>query len=566
MNLPARLKERLLSILIEQMGCDGGCVQAAQADSLAGKGDLVELLLLRDDATEDQVFRALAQMSGLEFRELDLESLETEVVETVSREIALEHDLVVIGASSNGVTVALSNPFNVRGVDRVEEIVRRPVVPVVSTPTLIAEAIRTRYQASTEIELGDPSLDLRHLTDEVMADPERLQAVAGDNPVVQVVDQVFRRALEDGASDIHIEPREQKLRVRLRVDGVLRELVSLPRELVSSVCSRIKVLAGLNIAEKRKPLDGVIVLTLGGGRKVELRVSSLPTIYGEKIVCRVFDRSRLTVELDKLGFSPDILAKIKEVMANPFGMVYVTGPTGSGKSTTLSGMLAYINSPEINIVTVEDPVEYRLNLVNQVHVDARSGRSFADTLRAILRQDPDVVMIGETRDKETATIAIQAALTGHLVLSTLHTNTAIQAIPRLLNIGVQPYMIGPSLLAVLAQRLVRRICADCIEDCEPEPALLRSMGFEELVGSGRFRRGAGCDTCRGTGYRGRVGVHSLLVVSDEVRELIYKRATDSEIQIAAEKTNYRELWVDALRKALQGITSLDEVMRVTSQV
>ncbi|MEQ8764553.1 MAG: ATPase, T2SS/T4P/T4SS family [Planctomycetota bacterium] len=566
MNLPARLKDRLIKILIEQMGCPGDRIKEAQTESLAGKGDLIELILLRKDATEEQVFRALAQMSGLEFREFDPKALDSEVVETISKEVALEHDLVVIGASANGVTVALSNPFNVRGVDRVEEIVRRPVLPVVSTPSRIREAIQACYEPSAEIELGDPTLDLRHLTDEVLADPDRLQAVAGENPIVQVVDQVFRRALEDGASDIHIEPRELKLRVRLRVDGVLQELVSLPRELISPVCSRIKVLAGLNIAEKRKPLDGVIVLTLGGGRKVELRVSSLPTIYGEKIVCRVFDRSRQSIELDKLGFSPDILSGIKQILASPYGMVYVTGPTGSGKSTTLSGMLSYINSSEINIVTVEDPVEYRLQLVNQVHVDARSGRSFADSLRAILRQDPDVVMIGETRDQETATIAIQAALTGHLVLSTLHTNTAIQAIPRLLNIGVQPFLIGPSLLAVLAQRLVRKVCTECAEVMEPDPGLLESMGFEELIGSGKFRSGPGCDHCRGTGYRGRIGVHSLLLVVEEIRELIYKRATDAEIQEAAERHGHRELWVDAMRKALLGLTSIDEVMRVTSQV
>ncbi len=403
--------------------------------------------------------------------------------------------------------------------------------------------------------------DLEFLSDDE-EDVDHLRDLASEAPVIRLVNQVINRAVEQRASDIHVEPFENELKVRYRIDGVLHDVETPPRRLTAAIVSRIKIMAKLNIAERRLPQDGRIKLRMMG-KEIDLRVSTLPTLYGESVVLRILDRSSIVVNLEALGFPEDTLRAFEEVIRRPYGMILVTGPTGSGKTTTLYGALDKINSPDKKIITIEDPVEYQLFGVNQIHVKPSIGLTFASGLRSIVRQDPDVIMVGEIRDAETAEIAIQAALTGHLVFSTLHTNDASGAVSRLLEMGIESYLLASALLGVLAQRLVRRVCRNCARPAELDVVVLREMG-----GAGddvQAVEGAGCEQCAHTGYRGRSGIYELLPVTDTVKGLVLERASSGMIKDAAVKQGMRTLRDDGWRNVRTGVTTVSEIVRVTQE-
>ena len=476
----------------------------------------------------------------------------------------LKHAKVLPLAQTNGtLTVAMSDPADYYTIQGLQLATGLQVEPRLARERDVLEALETIYgggaaaggtaeePADAEIEyFGDDEEDVDHLRD-----------LASEAPVIRFVNLLISRAVEQRASDIHIEPFENELKVRYRIDGVLHDVEAPARRLQAAIVSRIKIMAKLNIAERRLPQDGRIKLRLMG-REIDLRVSTLPTLYGESVVLRILDRSSIVVNLDSLGFPEDTLTQFNRLITKPYGMILVTGPTGSGKTTTLYGALDKINSPDKKIITIEDPVEYQLFGVNQIHVKPQIGLTFANGLRSIVRQDPDVIMVGEIRDAETAEIAIQAALTGHLVFSTLHTNDAAGAVSRLLEMGVEDYLLASSLLGVLAQRLVRRMCTKCRRPAEMAAEVLRDIGGD---GGTQVFEGEGCEDCAQTGYRGRLGIFELLPVNEVIRPLILERSSAGIIKDAAVQRGMRTLREDGWHKVRTGVTTVAEVVRVTQE-
>ena len=469
----------------------------------------------------------------------------------------LKHAKVLpLGQVNGTLTVAMSDPADYYTLQGLEVATGLVVEPRLARERDILEGLEALYGNGNPAEPGNgPELadgELEYLSDDE-EDVKHLRDLASEAPVIRLVNMLINRALEQRASDIHIEPFEQELKVRYRIDGVLHDVETPARRLQAAIVSRIKIMAKLNIAERRLPQDGRIKLRLMG-KEIDLRVSTLPTLYGESVVLRILDRSSIVVDLESLGFPEDTLRQFEALITKPYGMILVTGPTGSGKTTTLYGALDKINSPDKKIITIEDPVEYQLFGVNQIHVKSQIGLTFANGLRSIVRQDPDVIMVGEIRDFETAEIAIQAALTGHLVFSTLHTNDAAGAVSRLLEMGVEDYLLASSLLGVLAQRLVRRVCRSC-----------RQLA-EERDGRGeQVYEGKGCEECAQTGYRGRAGIFELLPVNDGIRQLILKRSSSDIIREAAVAQGMRTLREDGWRTVRDGVTTVAEVVRVSQE-
>jgi len=401
--------------------------------------------------------------------------------------------------------------------------------------------------------------------DEGEEDSNKLEAISREAPIIQLVNMLIVQGVKDRASDIHIEPNEKGLLVRFRIDGMLHDVRTLPNAIKSAITSRIKILAKMDIAERRLPQDGRFQVKFGT-REVDLRISSIPTVSGEKVVLRLLDKSKGLIKLEQLGFMPKQLEEFKSIIFNPYGIILLTGPTGSGKSTTLYAALNQVNSKEKNIITVEDPVEYKLNRINQIQVKPKINLTFANTLRSILRQDPDIIMIGEIRDAETAQIAVQAALTGHLVLSTLHTNDAASAITRLIDMDVETFLISSSVIGVIAQRLVRVICENCKEEYEPGKDIISGLNIKTNPnGDGKVKlyRGAGCPICKQTGYYGRTSIYELFVLDEDIKELIIKKASSNIIKDAAIKKGMKTLKESGMEKVLQGITTIEEVLRVS---
>jgi general secretion pathway protein E len=469
-------------------------------------------------------------------------------------------------AQTNGtLTVAMSDPADYYTIQGLELATGFQVDPRLARERDVLEGLEAAYGNGNAAEAGGSTEpadgEFEYLSDDE-EDVNHLRDLASEAPVIRLVNLLINRALEQRASDIHIEPFEHELKVRYRIDGVLHDVETPARRLQAAIVSRIKIMAKLNIAERRLPQDGRIKLRLMG-KEIDLRVSTLPTLYGESVVLRILDRSSIVVNLESLGFPEDILEQFERLITKPYGMILVTGPTGSGKTTTLYGALDKINSPDKKIITIEDPVEYQLLGVNQIHVKPQIGLTFANGLRSIVRQDPDVIMVGEIRDAETAEIAIQAALTGHLVFSTLHTNDAAGAVARLLEMGVEDYLLASSLLGVLAQRLVRKVCAKC-----RRPAEMAAEALREIGGNGgpvQAYEGGGCEECAQTGYRGRSGIFEFLLVSDAIRQLILKRSSADAIRDAAVRQGMRNLREDGWRTVRDGITSVAEVVRVTQE-
>ena len=540
------------------------------------RGERLEQVLVRlRFLSEEVVLQYLADYFDLPYVDLDTYLIDEQVLELIPEELARRHTLIPLFKIGETLTIGLSNPLHLTAIDEVRNRIKTDVEIALSTEKKILRAIDQHYGAvASEFQKtlsqwvqqgGGPtsgSVDYRKTYDLVShtAPGEAID----DVPAARLFDLVMTQAIRDRASDIHIEPDEKSLRIRFRIDGFLYEFLTLPKTIHPPLTSRIKVLAEMDIAETRLPQDGNFNVRLER-RNIEIRVSTFPTIYGENVVLRLLDQTTSLMKLEDLGFSERMLERFKQLLQRPHGMILVTGPTGSGKTTTLYASLNLINSPEKNIITIEDPVEYRLPLIRQTQIIPKAGITFATGLRSILRQDPDVIMVGEIRDRETADVALQAALTGHLVLSTLHTNDAPEAITRLLDIGVEPYLIASSLLGVLAQRLVRKICSGCKTSYLIDASKINpwdGKGFERKA-SLTLYRGKGCKSCKQSGYWGRVGLYELLEMSEELRQLITERAPIPALRkVARETFGMTTLREDGLKKVLEGTTTLEEVNRV----
>ena len=541
------------------------------------KGERLEQAIVRlGFAKEELILQCLADYFNLPYVDLDTYLIDEKIVKTIPEEIARRHTLIPLFKIGSVVTVAMTNPLNLLALDEVRNRVKTDVEISISTEKKIKKAIEQHYGAvGTSLENTlqqfmkgnnaesprEPS-DYKKTHDLIVKDLST--GPMEDASAARMLDLVMTQAIRDRASDIHFEPDEKALRARFRIDGVLYESLTLPKQIQPALTSRIKILAEMDITETRLPQDGNFNVKLEK-RGFEIRVSTFPTIYGENVVLRILDQTSPLIKLEDLGFSKDMLDLCKQLIQRPNGIILVTGPTGSGKTTTLYAFLNLINSKEKNIITIEDPVEYRLALIRQTQVNPKAGITFATGLRSILRQDPDVIMIGEIRDRETSEIAHQSALTGHLVLSTLHTNDAPEAITRLMDIGVEPYLISSSLIGVLAQRLVRTICPDCKTSYPADPNLLSDLG-EEVSKSKEpltFYRGKGCKNCKQSGYRGRTGIFELLSINEKIKQLISEKASTQVIRDTAKKTlGMISLREDGLRKVLKGVTTLDEIDRV----
>ncbi|HYC57757.1 MAG TPA: type II secretion system ATPase GspE [Candidatus Binatia bacterium] len=527
----------------------------------AEKGERLERMLVElGFLSEDDLLPVLARYHQVPLlKSADLPE-ETFNLEHISVEYMRSARILPVQRTNGTLKLAMADPGDRAAIELVEQVTGLVVDPVLMRTRDLMERFEAVYgtlEGGGQAEGGE---GVEVLNDDE-EDVEHLRDMASEAPVIRLVNQTLSRAVEQRASDIHVEPFENELRVRYRIDGVLHDQDPPPRQMTAAIISRIKLMAKLNIAERRLPQDGRIKLRLVG-REIDLRVSSLPTLYGESVVLRILDRSSVVVDLEKLGMPDDTLRTFAHMIAQPHGLILVTGPTGSGKTTSLYGALDKINSPELKIITIEDPVEYQLRGVNQIHVKSQIGLTFASGLRSIVRQDPDVIMIGEIRDAETAEIAIQAALTGHLVFSTLHTNDAAGAVSRLLDMGVEDYLLASSLLGVMAQRLVRRVCTNCRQEIPAQAEFLRALG-ERRGRPVKVYDAVGCATCAGTGYYGRSGIYELLSVDDHVRKLIVAKATADQIKREAISHGMRTLRDDGYWKVADGVTTVGEVLRVT---
>jgi len=506
--------------------------------------------------TEEVLEAVLADEAGCRRVRLEFITIDPAAVALLPEPVARRHHLIPIALKEGLLQVAMADTFDVVAVDAVERATGLEVEVVGASRQEIDQAIDRSYQRH--------AASLEQITEEVLAhlddDAEAVEQ-GQDTPLIRLVDQLLRDAIDERATDIHIEPEERVLRVRLRLDGMLRQTAVLPARLARAVAARLKILADLNIAETRAPQDGRIGIEVGD-REVDLRLSTLPTIHGENVVIRILDQSGVVLSVDELGFSPNHLEIFHNLIGRSNGVLLVTGPTGSGKSTTLYTALSALNSMERSIFTLEDPVEYRLPIIRQTQVNPAAGMTFAAGLRALLRQDPDVILVGEMRDHETAELGVRAALTGHLVLSSLHTNNAAGALPRMVDMGIAPYLVASSVNAVIAQRLVRKICTRCTTPVFYTDEELNRFGMAEAAGL-PFFRGTGCDACHQTGYRGRAAIFEILVVDDEIRAMVHKQASSAEIQSVAVANGMALCRQDGIQKAMVGVTTLEEVARVT---
>jgi len=562
-------KVRLGELLVERgLVTQAQLEQALEYQATRGHKKLLgEVLIELNFISEQQIMEALAACYGVPFVSDPARIADPKVVEMLPREFIEQHGILPLFTVRNDLTVAISEPANLYLIDEIERLTSQRVQIVAATAADIQAAIRAYLPEANvfviddiyeEIDEADFSLIEKQVTE--LAD---LEEAAGHSPVVKLVNFLIFSAVQDGASDIHIEPDDRRLRVRYRVDGRLFEKIAPPYQMHAAITSRIKIMSNLDISERRVPQDGDISVMMEG-RPIDLRVSTMPGKYGEKVVIRIIDTRNSLVSMDKLGFAPGTLEAWKSVVTQPNGVVLVTGPTGSGKSTTLYSVLSQLNRDDINISTVEDPIEANIPSVNQFQVNEKAGFRFAVALRAMLRQDPDILMVGEIRDEETATIVVQAALTGHLVFSTLHTNDAPSAITRLVNIGIEPYLVAAVTRGVLAQRLVRKICPHCKESYEPDPILRDGLEQEDFTVE-QLYRGQGCSRCRATGFAGRIGVFELLIPEEELLGLIAGGANLQEIrEYLASAGSFETLRHDGLRKAVQGLTTVEEVFFATS--
>ena len=538
-------------------------------------GKLGETLIKLGFVSEEDITECLSQQFGVPSINLAHFEIDPSVIKLIPADVARKYNILPVNKTGATITIAMAEPTNVFAMDDIKFMTGYNVEPVVASELGIKAAIDNYYGTTSSLELkrvmedlqSSESADLEVLEDEEELDVEALTEGAEEAPVVKLVNLILTDAIKRGASDIHVEPYEKEFRVRFRMDGTLYEIMNPPLKLRDSITSRLKILAKLDISEKRLPQDGRIKLKMklnDKNKELDFRVSVLPTLFGEKIVMRLLDKDNLQLDMTKLGFEPESLVKFEEAIFKPWGMVLVTGPTGSGKTNTLYSALSKVNSPEVNIMTAEDPVEFNLPGINQVQMKEAIGLNFAATLRSFLRQDPNIILVGEIRDFETAEVAIKAALTGHLVLSTLHTNDAPSTINRLMNMGIEPFLVATSVQLIAAQRLARRICQNCKEAVEITPQALMNLGYKkEEIGTFTVYKGRGCDKCNNTGYKGRVALIEVMNIDDNLRDLILAGGTAIDIKRKAAENGMISLRRSGLIKIKGGVTTIEEVVRET---
>ena len=559
--------QRIGDILLEQgLITPQQLKEALEMQKNGNKKRLGEIFVETGVITREELYEVLQYVYETEYVDLSNYVIDPEVISLISEKIALRLKLIPISKNNGELIIAMANPLDVYAIDFVRDHTKIKKIKSLMAPEEdILNAITNYY------ELGEYDDIIERLGTEVVfkeeeyeEDSKKLEAISREAPIIQLVNMLIVQGVKDRASDIHIEPNEKGLLIRFRIDGMLHDIRTLPNTIKSAVISRIKILAKMDIAERRLPQDGRFQVKFGT-REVDLRVSSIPIVFGEKVVLRLLDKSKGLIKLEQLGFIPEQLEEFKSIITKSYGIILLTGPTGSGKTTTLYAALNEVNSKDKNIITVEDPVEYKLNRINQIQVKPKIDLTFANTLRSILRQDPDIIMVGEIRDAETAQIAVQAALTGHLVLSTLHTNDAASAITRLIDMNVETFLISSSVIAVIAQRLVRVICEKCKEEYIPGKDVLSGLNIKANSnddGKVKLYRGTGCPFCKNTGYYGRTSIYELIVLDEDIRTLIISKASSNIIKDTAIKKGMKTLKDSGLKKALQGITTIEEVLRV----
>ncbi len=571
-NRYARTKKLLGQILKEMKVVHEGMIQEALATQRAEGGQIGQILVRNGHIDEATLQQGLARQAGMEMVDLGSVHFDDELLSAVDANTAKMFNILPVRREGSKLVVALSNPSNTAVLEDLRFMTGGDVEGVLAPEDQVNKLIDKHY--------GGAQDSMKELVEDVVSsagaptavrrgasiDLEDQEAMANSPPVIKLLQYILFQAIRDRASDIHLEPFEDDFKIRYRVDGALYELESPPQHLSLPLISRVKVMSGLDIAETRLPQDGRIEISIGG-RPVDLRISTLPTMYGESCVIRVLDRSVVSLDLTQIGLREQELETVKHLIGLPHGIVLVTGPTGSGKTTTLYSALNHANDVGIKIITTEEPVEYELEGIMQINVDDSIGVTYANCLRAILRQDPDMILVGEIRDKETATIAVEAALTGHVVFSTLHTNNAAQAVPRILDLGVEPFLVAATFEALLAQRLVRTICNGCKVSYEPGPDVLIELGLEasELQGK-RFAYGQGCRACNGTGYKGRTGIYEMIVMSEAIREMVMEGASADAIHGQARREGMRTLRESGLLAIFDGITTVEEVIRETAEI
>lgn len=561
--------DRLGELLVKENLISASQLMKAQEEVRRGNGRLSTNLTKLGFIKEAELTSFLSKQYGVPSIDLSSFEIQPEIIRLIPKEVAERHMVVPVNKVGSSLILAMSDPSNIFAIDDIKFLTGYNVEVVVASEQAIRESIE-KYYEDESVRLNDVLAGFEDDEVEVIATDEdlnlsELEKSSEDAPVVKLVNLILMEAIKKGASDIHIEPYEKSLRVRYRIDGVLQEQMRPPMKLRNAISSRLKIMASLDIAERRLPQDGRIKLKYGKGQDMEYRVSVLPTLFGEKVVLRLLDKSNLQLDMTKLGFDEKQLKEFQGSIHLPYGMVLVTGPTGSGKTTTLYSALAELNQVSENISTAEDPVEFSIPGINQVQMHEEIGLNFAAALRSFLRQDPDIIMVGEIRDFETAEIAIKAALTGHLVLSTLHTNDAPSTVSRLLNMGIEPFLVASAVNAVLAQRLARKICQDCKKEEKVPVQTLLDIGVNPDMAAGmKVCVGKGCNTCGGTGYKGRVALYEVMVMKDELKEFVLNGASTAELKREAMRLGMQTLRMSAIKKIADGVTTIEEALRVTA--
>lgn len=542
--------------------------QGMEAQRTAGSGLLGSHLVKLGFISEKDLTETVSKQYGVKIVQLSQYTIEDTVLHLIPHNVAVKHNVLPIVRKDSTLTVAMCDPSNIIALNDIKFITGLDVQVVLATESDLKHTQEKYYESNVQYDkiINDfDDVDVEIVEKEQAINVSELEKQTEDAPVVKLVNAILTDAIKKNASDIHVEPYEKSFRVRFRIDGVLYEIMKPPSKLKNAITSRLKIMSELDIAERRLPQDGRIKLKLGNGKEMDFRVNVLPTLFGEKVVLRLLDKSNLQLDMTNLGFEPKQLADFKDAIYKPHGMVLVTGPTGSGKTTTLYSALSELNKITTNISTAEDPVEYNLGGINQTQMNEDIGFNFAAALRSFLRQDPDVIMVGEIRDYETAEIAIKASLTGHMVLSTLHTNDAPSTINRLLNMGVEPFLVASSINCILAQRLARRICSECTETVSINPEILVNIGISpEEAKHVTVKQGKGCTRCAGTGYKGRIALYEVMPMGEELREFVLNGASAAEIRRQAIKLGMMSLRASGLLRLKQGVTTIEEVLRVTA--
>ena len=562
------MTSRLGELLVKENLITPEQLKKAIEEQKAGGGRLGSSLTKLGFVTDEELLSFLSKQYNVPAINLDEFEIDKEVVRKIPENIARKHLIVPVNQTGSTLIVATSDPTNLSVIDEIKFLTGYNVEFVAATETAIKKSIEKYFEVSTDYQeiMDEAAEEYEVIGDDDNIDVKTLEKASEEAPVIKLVNSVLNDAIKKGASDIHVEPYEKAFRIRFRIDGMLYEIMKPPISLKNAIASRLKIMSKLDIAERRRPQDGRIKIRYADGKDIDFRVSVLPTLFGEKIVLRLLDKSNLQLDMTKLGFNEKQLKDFKDAVHKPYGMVLVTGPTGSGKTTTLYSALSELNQVSKNVSTAEDPVEYNIPGVNQVQMHEEIGLNFAASLRSFLRQDPNIIMVGEIRDYETAEIAVKAALTGHLVLSTIHTNDAPSTINRLLNMGIEPFLVASSVHAILAQRLMRKICEKCKEEIDIEKKFLTDIGMSEAEAkTTKTYKGKGCNACSNTGYKGRIAVYEILTIAEEIRELILAGASANEIKKEAIRLGMMTMRQSAIDLLKKGLTTIDEVVRVTAK-